>query len=325
MIDVNRGLEPLREAEPAIKKLQDYESTAELASAVQATHAAVQRSLRYLLRADKGAPDDLRLVALSPSELAPDRLIPALRQRDLISLDLAGQVHDLEQCALRAERGSVRAVDADLALRVVDQLRTEIQSLGDRGVREVAHSTVAGGPLDEVHAVPPATETMRMNPRMLIVAAGALVLLLAAWLLFFNKSPTEKGIGQFNAGQYEQAEQTLRDVVADDPGDARAAFYLALLYRRTQRTEEAGTVLRRALEKNPNDPFLREELGNLFMALGRPELAAKQFRIAQEQDPDNPRYWVRLVTALREAGDPEAEAVLQRAPAEARAMLQTAQ
>jgi tetratricopeptide (TPR) repeat protein len=216
-------------------------------------------------------------------------------------------------------------VDADLALRTVEQLRTEIQSLGDRNVREVAHSTVAGGALDEVHAVPPASETPRLNPRTLLIAGGALVLLLAAWLLFFNKSKTEKGISQFEAGRYEQAEQTLRGVVAEDPGDARAAFYLALLYRRTQRTEEASTVLRRAIDKNPNDPFLREELGNLFMALGRPDLAAKQFRIAQEQDPDNPRYWVRLVTALREAGDPEAEAVLQRAPAEARALLQTAQ
>jgi len=323
MIDVNRGLEPLHEAEAAIRKLQNYESTAELASAVQATHAAVQRSLRYLLRADKGAPDDLRMVALSPSELAPDRLIPALRQRDLISLDLAGQIHELEQCALRAERGSVRAVDADLALRVVDQLRNEIQSLGDRNMREVAHSTVANGPLDEVHPVPPARQT-RLDPRILASAAAAVVLLLAVWLLFFHKSKTEKGISQFEAGQYEQSEQTLRSVVADDPGDEQAAFYLALLYRRTERTEEAGTVLRQAIEQNPNDPHLREELGNLFMVLARPELAAKQFRIAQEQDPDNARYWVRLVTALREAGDPEAEAVLQRAPAEARAMLRTA-
>src|SRR5262245_34127165 len=128
MIDVSRGLEPLGEAEPAITKLHVYSSAAELASAVQATHAAVQRSLRYLLRADKGAPDDLRMIALAPSELSPDRLIPALRQRNLISLRLAGQIHELEQAALRAERGVVRASDADLAGRVVEQLRSEIQN-----------------------------------------------------------------------------------------------------------------------------------------------------------------------------------------------------
>jgi cytochrome c-type biogenesis protein CcmH/NrfG len=81
--------------------------------------------------------------------------------------------------------------------------------------------------------------------------------------------------------------------------------------------------LRRALDKTPNDKFLREELGNLFMLLNHPDLAAKQYRLAQQQDPKNARYWVKLVQALRAAGDPEADAVLQQAPEEARAMLTT--
>src|SRR5688500_18613464 len=125
MIDVNRAVQPLDEAARAIAQLQSYESSAELASALQATHAAVQRTLRSLLRFDRGAPDDLRMAALSPTELAPDRLIPALRQRDLISLQLAGNIHELEQANQRAVRGQVRAADADMALRVVDQLRDE--------------------------------------------------------------------------------------------------------------------------------------------------------------------------------------------------------
>src|SRR5687767_11953502 len=107
---------------------------AELTSALQATHAAVQKSLRYLLRADKDAPDDLRMSALSPADLTPDRLIPALRQRDLISLDLAHQIHELEQSVARADRGGARAADGDQAMRVVDQLRSEIQALGDRNM-----------------------------------------------------------------------------------------------------------------------------------------------------------------------------------------------
>lgn len=321
MIETNRGLQPLIEAESAIAKLQDYESTAELASAVQATNAAVQKSLRYLLRADKSAPDDLRLSALSPAELAPDRLIPALRQRDLISLDLAHQVHELEQAAQRAERGTVRAADGDLAMRTVDQLRTEIQALGERGVREVAHNTVEAGALTEVHAVEPSAEARGRFPRLAI--AAVLVLLIGAAWLATRDTPTEKGVKQFNRGESAQAETTLEEVVEDDPGDAVAAYYLAALYRRSNRYEEAGRVLRRAIEKNPVDPFLREELGNLFMSLDQPALAAKQFRVAQEQDPAEPRYWIKLVGALRNAGDPQAEAVLQRAPEEARAMLET--
>lgn len=322
MIDKNRGLQPLVDAEPAIAKLQDYESTAELASALQATHAAVQRSLRYLLRADKDAPDELRMSALSPLELAPDRLIPALRQRDLISLDLAHQVHELDQAAQRSERGSVRAADGDQAMRVVDQLRAEIQALGDRNMREVAHHTVANGVLDEVHAVPAMKAAGRSRRRFVPLIGAGIAIVIALWLVF-QPSPTDEGVAQFDRGENAKAEATLSEVLEDDPGDAVAAYYLAALYRRSQRYEEAGRVLRRAIEKNPVDPFLREEMGNLFMALNQPALAAKQYRIAQESDPEEPRYWIKLVGALRNAGDPQAEAVLQRAPAEARAMLGT--
>lgn len=324
LIEVSRGLQPLQEAAGAISRLVEYESTAELASAVQAVHTAVQRSLRYLLRADRGAPDDLRLVALSPSELAPDRLIPALRQRDLLSLELAGQIHDLELAATRAERGSVRATDGDIALRVVDQLRSEIQRLGDRTVRDVAHGAVTAGAFDEdVHTVPAETHS-RWPVRMIVTMLVVVVIALIMWLGLFRKSATENGIAQFEREEYSQSEQTLRKVTDNDPGDARAAFYLALLYRRSDRYEDAGRVLRRAIEKKPDDPYLREELGNLFVTLKRPELAARQYRVAQENDPDNPRYWVKLVSALRAAGDPAAERILEQAPEEARALLGTA-
>jgi tetratricopeptide (TPR) repeat protein len=322
VIDSNRGLQPLQDAAPAIANLQDYESMAELAAAIQATHAAVQKSLRYLLRADKNAPDDLRLSALSPLELAPERLIPALRQRDLISLDLAHQIHELDQAAKRAEQGSVRAADGDHAMRVVDQLRAEIQALGDRNMREVAHSTVAAGALDEVHEVPHMDAPRSRKHLLIPMLLGAIVIALALWVVL-RPTPTEQGVAQFNRGENAQAETTLKEVVEDDPGDAVAAYYLAALYRRSQRYEDAGRVLRRAIEKNPVDPFLREEMGNLFMSLDQPALAAKQFRIAQERDPEEPRYWIKLVGALRNAGDPDADAVLQRAPAEARAMLQS--
>lgn len=324
MIETNRVLQPLNEGAAAIAKLQNYESTAELGSAVQATNAAVQRSLRYLLRADKGAPDDLRLAALSPAEMTPDRLIPALRQRNLISLDLAGQIHDLEQASARAQQDGVRAADGDLAIRVVDQLRAEVQALGEKAMRDVAHTTVEAGALDEVHAVP--TEADARNPLRLVLAVVAVVVvLLVLWLVIFHKSQTEVGIRQFNKQDFNGAERTLGEVVNGNPGDAQAAYYLAILYRRTQRYDDAGRVLRRAIEKNPNDPYLHEELGNLFMVLQHPDMAAKQYRTAQTLQPENARYWVKLVQALRAAGDPEAAAVEQQAPAEARALLRTGQ
>lgn len=322
MTEPSRVLQPLREAESAIAKLQDYQSTPELAAAVLATHAAVQRSLRYLLRADKNAPDDIRLAALSPTDMLPDRLIPALRQRNLISIELAGQLHELEQATERAQQGQIRAIDSDIALRVVDHLRTEVQALGDRNVREAAHSAVEDGALTEVHAVPPPDDSKRFV-RLGVLAAAIILGIVVVWLLLFHKSGTEKGVAQFNAGNFSVAEQTLAKSFDADPSDAVAGYYLAILYRRSQQHDKAGQILRRAVEKNPSDPFLREEMGNLFMDLAHPELAVTQYRLAQQQDPKTARFWVKLVTALRAAGDPEADVVLEQAPEEARAMLRT--
>ena len=323
MIDQTRVLQPLREADRSITTLQDYESTAELASAVRDVHSAVQRSLRYLLRADADAPDDLRLAALSPTDMAPDRLIPALRQRNLISLDLAGQIHELDAAAERANRDAVRASDGDLALRVVDQLRAQVQGLGERSVRAAAHGTVEAGALTEVHSVPSVASSSRMPRRIIPILIGALLLGVVLWLIIGRKSETSRGVTYFEQSKYSEAEKSLRSAVDKDPGDATAAYYLAILYRRSQRFDEASTVLRRAIEKNPQDAPLREELGNLFMVLAKPDLAAKQYRTAETIEPKQSRYWVKLVQALRAAGDPEADAVAEQAPEEARAMLRT--
>lgn len=321
MIDVNRALQPLNEAERAIAQLQNYESSAELASALQAVNAAVQRTLRSLLRFDRGAPDDLRLAALSPTELAPDRLIPALRQRDLISLQLAGNVHELEQASQRAARGQVRASDADLGLRVVDQLRDEIQNYGDRDVRAVAHTAVTSGALeDEAQVVRP--ETARKPWRVAVILAVIAIIGTVVWALATRDSRTEKGIAAYNAGKFAEAQRIFQQEVDDDVANSTAAFYLARLYRRERRYDEAGKVLRRAVDERPEDPYIRVEFGNLFMDLNQPAAAARQFQRAVDIDADNPRNWVALVRAQRAAGDPNAEVTLQRAPDEARALLQ---
>lgn len=321
MIDVNRALQPLNEAERAIAQLQQYESTAELASALQATHAAVQRTLRFLLRADRGAPEDLRLAALSPTELAPDRLIPALRQRDLISLKLAGNIHELEQANQRAARGQVRATDADIALRVVDQLRDEIQNHAEKDVRAVAHTAVVTGAIEETpQVVQPDTE--RKPWRIASIVAGVAILGVLIWALLFRASPTEKGVAAYRAGRYAEAQQLFQQEFDNDVSNGTAAFYLARLYRRERRFDEAAKVLRRAVDERPQDPDLRLEFGHLFMDLNQPGAAARRYQEAVDIDPDDPRHWVWLVRAQRAANDPNSETTLQRAPDAARALLQ---
>src|SRR2546430_6435111 len=117
MIDPARVLQPLDEAQTDIRQLSDYQNTDDLSRAVQEAWRAVERSLRLLLRADMGAPDALRLSALSADELPADRLIESLRQRNRISLELAGMTHELERAAARAAAGGVRAADADVGRR----------------------------------------------------------------------------------------------------------------------------------------------------------------------------------------------------------------
>lgn len=322
MIDVTRALQPLDEAERAIGQLQSYESSAELASALQETNAAVQRTLRSLLRSDRGAPDDLRMAALSPTELTPDRLIPTLRQRDLISLQLAGLIHDLEQAARRAAEGHVRASDADLGLRVVDKLRDEVHEHGERSVRAVAHTAVTTGAVeDEPQAVPSPNGNTRAV-RITVMAAGALVFILLIWAIFFRDSRMDRGLDAYRAGRYSEAQQIFQQEVDDDVSNTTAAFYLARLYRRERRYEDARQVLARALDEK-EDAALRVEAGTLFMEAGQPQRAVGQFQRATELDPESPRNWVQLVRAMRAAGDPNADAVLQRAPEEARALMQT--
>ena len=322
MIDVSRALQPLTEAERSIAQLQNYESSADLATAVQETNAAVQRTLRSLLRSDRAAPDDLRMAALSPTELTPDRLIPALRQRDLISLQLAGSIHELEQASRRAAEGHVRPGDADLALRVVDQLRAEVQNRSERAVRTVAHTAVTTGALEEApHMVPqPADNSKPM--KIAGVIAGVVVFALLIWGLFFRSSAIEKGREAYQAGRYADAQQIFQKEVDDDVANATAAFYLARIHRRERRYGEAAKVLRRAVDERPQDAGLREEFGHLFMDLNQPAAAARRYQEAVDIEPENARTWVWLVRALRAAGDPTAEATLQRAPEQARALLQ---
>ena len=320
MIDSTRVLRPLDEAAAAIDKLDDYLASDELASALEATTQAVDRTLRNILRADAGTPDEIRLTALSSAELPHDRLIPALRQRNLISLQLAGMVHELEQSARRATEGQVRAADGDHALQVVQRLRSEVSAAGDRPVREVAHQAVESGVLDlHAHAVPVHAERSRLY-RNLGLAALFMVSAVLLITLLARDSDFEKGKAAFAAERWDAAAGFF-EKAAQDKDNASAQLYLARVYRRQQQYDRAAVVLKDAAVRHNEDEQVWRELGYLFLDLNQPHLAAERFRQAQELNPENKDNWILLVRALRAAGDPSSEQVLQQAPAEVRALL----
>ncbi len=325
MIDPVRVLAPLDEVEDAIHKLTVYGDRTELARALESVWEALQRSLRLLLRADPEAPGELRLSAFSPEELPLERVLEVLRSRGLISIELAGLLHQTEQAARRAGTGDVRAEDGDAADRAVDRLRAEVRARADRPVQDAAHNVVEGHDLDaeEVHAVP-ARLRGRGRSRTLLVAGVVVALLAAAALIAYfatRGSTLDDAVAAFRQGRLGVAEAGFRQAVHDDPGNVVALLFLARIYRREGRYADARDALRLAVQHAPQDPDVRRELGYLFMALKRPDFASEQFQQAVQMQPDEKLNWIGLVRALRAAGDPRADEMLHRAPPEAQAIL----
>jgi tetratricopeptide (TPR) repeat protein len=322
MIDADRVLRPLDDESDAIDRLTTYESPAELAEALAVSWRAVERALRHLLRSDPDAPDDVRLSALSPADMPYDRLIPALSRRNLISLRMAGMAHELMQSAQRAERGDVRAADADAALGSINQLRDEVRALGDRPVLEAAHRDVLAHAGDGTpHEVPPSGSETGRSRWMIGGVLGVAALVALVLLLRGRDDSMSEGLAAFDSGQYGLAERAFARVVDDDPENVSALLYLGRMYRVQGRHEEAADVLRQAAAVDADDADVQRELGYLFLDLGRPSAAVERFRRALELEPEQLTSWTGLIRALRAAGDPEAEVMLQRAPPEVRAAL----
>jgi tetratricopeptide (TPR) repeat protein len=326
MIDPDRVLRPLRDEEGAIGRLATYRSTAELADAVVAVRDAVDRVLRLLLRADAGAPDDVRLIALSTTDLPHDRLVTELRRRELISLATAGAVHELERASTRAENADVKPADADLAGRVVRALQLEVGGRPDATVRDGAHRAVEDHALEEPIRTVPSPSVGGRRVRLAAATAVALAAVIAIFVMVRTSSGpslVERAIAAFRSDDLTAAEALLDQAIAADSGDVTAMLYLGRIYRRQARFADAAAILSAAEDASPEDPDVRRELGNLFMDLDRPESAARQFDLARELDPGNELNWIGLIRALRAAGDPQAEVWLERAPAQVRAALTT--
>lgn len=323
MIDPDRVLQPLREEDAAIGRLDTYSSPAELADAIVAVRDAVDRSLRLLLRNDAGAPDDVRLKALSAKDLPHHELIPVLRRRELISLALAGSIHGLEQASDRALADAAVAADADVARKVVDALRREVGGSVSRAAPAARPAPPVAPVSVPVHEVPAPGRRRRLPIRFIAAGAVALIAVLAIFLVVRSRGPsaTEQGVAAFAADDHAAAEAHFAAAVRADSGDVTALLYLGRIYRRDGRFREAADVLGSAADRAPDDADVRRELGNLFMDLDRPTVAAQQFDRARELAPENALNWIGLIRALRAAGDPQADVWLERSPPEVRAAL----
>lgn len=327
------ALKPLRKASGAIEVLRGggADPQARRVAVLQVT-GAVEASMRRLLRDDSHAPLDLRLRALAPDELPTDEVVAELRRRDRISIELAAAFHELTGRARRVRDGEPpEPGDAELALRLAERLEWEAQAPPPSPVPATEGGVV---PLVEedpwVHPVPPAPTTGR--PRLAWAAATFALVLFAAFAWFaWSRSAGDRalaeGVALFRAGQADAAVPHFRRAVEVDPEDPRPRLFLARIYRRSGRMNEARQEIRRGLDAAPGDPGLNRELGFLLLDVGRPDMAVPAFRHAVTLDDESVAGWVGLVRALRATGRPDAaQRVIDSpsTPPEVRAFLDSA-
>jgi tetratricopeptide (TPR) repeat protein len=315
------ALRPLRAAAEARAALRGGSRDA---GALLRLAAAVEASLRRLLRDDPYAPLEVRLRALAPDEIPADELLAELRRRDRISLELAAAFHELNGARRRVAGGAPPAAqDAELALRVADRLEMEAVAPPPPPV-PLPEEPVLTEDETRVHPVPPATR----NPTgaRLWALLAMLGLLLLAGVLFWRErradAELDRGIAAYRQGRPAAAVEHFRRYAEHEPEDPAPRVYLARIHRRAGRLEEAREELQRGLREAPEDPALHREMGFLLLNAGRPDAAVPRFRDALRLDPQSTEGWLGLVRALRASGREDAiPRVLASAPPEVRALV----
>lgn len=116
------------------------------------------------------------------------------------------------------------------------------------------------------------------------------------------------------AGDFQQAEQTYREVLSADPRNLEAARLLGILASQLGRHEEAVKLFETVLEVQPDLAEVRVNLARSLKGLGRLEAAADAYRRALALQPEDAKAHYNLGNVLHELGSlDEAAASYRRA------------
>jgi Flp pilus assembly protein TadD len=121
-------------------------------------------------------------------------------------------------------------------------------------------------------------------------SAGAITVLEPVARTNPNDATTQLALADLysNAGRKQEAERTVRQLVALEPGNADALNYLGyLLADRGQQLDEAIRLVRRALDIEPNNPNYLDSLGWAYYRRGDYDQAEKLLEPAAQQMPRN--------------------------------------
>ena len=110
------------------------------------------------------------------------------------------------------------------------------------------------------------------------------------------------GLEYHRAGQFAQAEQMYRRVLASDSDNWDALCYLGGVYLAQSQLDEAVAVLQRASELRPESVELRNDLGVVFAQQGKLDQAVACFRQAIQSRPDYAEAYNNLGIVLSQQG-----------------------
>jgi len=123
-------------------------------------------------------------------------------------------------------------------------------------------------------------------------SARALATLQRAVVLYPDSINTKLKLSEFQLilKQYDQALETLADIMKIHPGNPEALFMLGMVYRDQGKTDLAIAAFQSAVERNPDMSEAWVILGDLMDRTNNP-LAIQYFDNAIRVDPDNVAAW----------------------------------
>ena len=98
--------------------------------------------------------------------------------------------------------------------------------------------------------------------------------------------------------QLERQVDDIRNLLEQNPDDARLMVALGNLYFDAGRWQDARLWYERALEREPGDPNVLTDLGVVYRNLDQPERALEHFDRAIAVDPDHGTAWYNKVVVF---------------------------
>jgi predicted O-linked N-acetylglucosamine transferase (SPINDLY family) len=108
----------------------------------------------------------------------------------------------------------------------------------------------------------------------------------------------ETAMQEFLRGDLRNAELRCRQIIAQDPHNARAIHLLGLIAYQAHQPAPAAEIIGRAVQLEPQNPSYRNNLGLAFFSLGQWDRAIEQYAVALRLNPSSADAHFNLANVL---------------------------